>query len=147
MTGPYAWYEAHLVSDEGMNTLGGTFPGVPIMAQGVTPNLGWTHTVNQPDLVDIYALEVDNRKKPTQYRLDGQWVDFERTTSKFRVKLFGPFSLPVKRDVLWSKHGPVLSTPTGHYAVRFAGLGTLSPGSLGALDQWLAMNKATNMEE
>ncbi len=147
MAGPYAWYEAHLVSGEGMNTLGGTFPGVPIMAQGVTPNLGWTHTVNAPDLVDIYALEVDNLKKPTQYRLDGQWVDFERTKSKFRVKLIGPFSLPVKRDILWSKHGPVLSTPTGHYAVRFAGLGTLEPGGLGALDQWLAMNKAMNMEE
>jgi penicillin amidase/acyl-homoserine-lactone acylase len=147
MTGPYAWYEAHLVSGEGMNTLGGTFPGVPIMAQGVTPNLAWTHTVNRPDLIDIYALDVDDVDKPTQYMLDGAWVAFERTKSKFRVKLAGPFSLPVSRDVLWSEHGPVLSTPTGHYAIRFAGLGVLEPGGLGALDQWLAMNKATNMEE
>ena len=146
MTGPYAWYEAHLVSGEGMNTLGGTFPGVPILAQGVTPNLAWTHTVNRPDLIDIYALDVDDVDKPTQYMLDGKWVAFERTKSKFRVKLAGPFSLPVSRDVLWSKHGPVLSTPTGHYAIRFAGLGALEPGGLGALDQWLAMNKATNME-
>lgn len=147
MTGPYAWYEAHLVSGEGMNTLGGTFPGVPIMAQGATPNLAWTHTVNQPDLIDIYALEVDDSEKPTQYKLDGEWLDFERTESRFRVKLAGPFSLPVTRDVLWSAHGPVLSTPTGHYAIRFAGLGALEPGGLGALDQWLAMNKATNMTE
>ena len=131
-----------MVSEEGMNTLGGTFPGVPIMAQGITPNLGWTHTVNLPDLVDVYALDVDNFKKPKQYKLDGKLIDFERTTSEFRMKLFGPFSLPIKRDVLWSKHGPVLSTPTGHYAVRFAGLSTLQPGGLGALDQWLAMNKA-----
>jgi len=128
MTGPYAWYEAHLVSDEGMNILGGTFPGVPIMAQGATPNLAWTHTVNRPDLIDIYALEVDNVDKPKQYKIDGKWTDFERTKSKFRVKLAGPFSLPVSRDVLWSKHGPVLSTPTGHYAIRFAGLGALEPG-------------------
>ena len=147
MAGPYAWYEAHLVSEEGMNTLGGTFPGVPIMAQGVTPNLAWTHTVNRPDLIDIYALEVDDLDKPTQYRLDGDWVDLERSQSEFRVKLFGPFSLPIKRDVLWSAHGPVLSTPTGHYAIRFAGLGTLEPGGLGALDQWLAMNKAQDMQQ
>lgn len=147
MTGPYAWYEAHLVSEEGMNTLGGTFPGVPILAQGATPNLAWTHTVNRPDLIDIYALEVDDTDKPTQYLLDGEWVDFERSQSKFRVKLAGPFSLPIKRDVLWSEHGPVLSTPTGHYAIRFSGLGALEPGGLGALDQWLAMNKATNMAE
>ena len=147
MTGPYAWYEAHLVSEEGMNILGATFPGVPIMAQGATPNLAWAHTVNRPDLIDIYALDVDDLEKPTTYMLDGKAVAFERTQSEFRVKLAGPFSLPIKRDVLWSKHGPVLSTPTGHYAIRFAGLGALEPGGLGALDQWLAMNKATNMTE
>jgi len=147
MAGPYAWYEAHLVSEEGMNILGGTFPGVPIMAQGATPNLAWTHTVNRPDLIDIYALKVDDLKKPKKYLLDGEWIEFERSKSDFRVKLLGPFSLPVKRDILWSKHGPVLSTPTGHYAIRFAGLATLDPGGLGALDQWLAMNKATNMTE
>ena len=62
-----------------MNTLGGTFPGVPIMAQGATPNLAWTHTVNRPDLIDIYALEVDDVDKPKQYKLDGRWVDFERS--------------------------------------------------------------------
>lgn len=142
MTGPYAWYEAHLVSEEGLNTAGATFPGVPIMAQGVTPNLGWTHTVNRPDLVDIYALDVDNPKKPRQYKLDGEWRDFEVTQSKFRVKLWGPFSLPVTRDVLWSEHGPVLSPPHGHYAIRFAGMGNMT-----ALDQWYAMNKATNMQQ
>ncbi len=147
MAGPYAWYEAHLVSEERMNILGGTFPGVPIMAQGATPNLAWTHTVNRPDLIDIYALKVDDLKKPKKYLLDGEWIEFERSKSDFRVKLLGPFSLPVKRDILWSKHGPVLSTPTGHYAIRFAGLATLDPGGLGALDQWLAMNKATNMTE
>jgi len=151
MTGPYAWYEAHLVSEEGMNIIGATFPGVPIMAQGTTPNLAWTHTVNRPDLVDIYALEVDDPDNPTTYRLDGEWIAFEKSKSKFRVKLFGPFSLPVTRDVLWSRHGPVLSTPTGHYAIRYAGMAWLEKGAtvqnLGALDQWLAMNKAKNMDE
>jgi len=147
MTGPYAWYEAHLVSEEGMDILGGTFPGVPIMAQGATPNLAWTHTVNRPDLIDIYALKVDDFKNPKKYLLDGEWLEFVRSKSDFRVKLLGPFSLPVKRDVIWSKHGPVLSTETGHYAIRFSGLATLEPGGLGALDQWLAMNKATNMTE
>jgi penicillin amidase/acyl-homoserine-lactone acylase len=147
MSGPYAWYEAHLVSEEGLNTLGATFPGSPIMSQGVTPNLGWTHTVNRPDLIDIYALEVNDPKHPTQYKLDGKWVDFERTKADFRVKLKGPFSLPIKRDILWSEHGPVLPTETGYYAIRFAGLGTLESGGLGALDQWFAMNKATNMTE
>ncbi len=142
MTGPYAWYEAHMVSEEGMNIAGATFPGVPIIAQGVNPDLGWAQTVNRPDLIDIYALEVDDFDNPAQYRLDGDWQDFEKTASEFRVKLFGPFSFPVKRDVLWSEHGPVLSTPTGHYAVRFSGL-----QGVGALQQWYDMGKAANMTE
>ncbi|CAM3876432.1 penicillin acylase family protein [Litorimonas haliclonae] len=142
MTGPYAWYEAHMVSKEGMNIAGATFPGVPIIAQGVNPNLGWAQTVNRPDLIDIYALEVDDFDNPAQYKLDDEWQDFEKTESEFRVNLFGPFSLPVKRDVLWSEHGPVLSTPTGHYAIRFSGL-----QGVGALQQWFDMGKATNMTE
>jgi penicillin amidase/acyl-homoserine-lactone acylase len=142
MNGLYAWYEAHMVSEEGLNIAGASFPGTPILAQGVTPNLGWTHTVNQPDLVDVYALEVNQEKKPTQYKLDGQWRDFEITKSKFRVKLFGPFSLPITRDVLWSEHGPVLETPTGHYAIKFAGLQEVT-----AVQQWYEMGKATNMTE
>ena len=131
-----------MVSEEGLNLVGAGFPGTPILAQGVTPNLGWTHTVNQPDLVDIYALEVDKEKKPKRYKLDGQWRDFDITKSKFRVKLAGSFSLPITRDVLWSEHGPVLSTPTGHYAIRFAGL-----GEVGAVQQWFEMTKAQNMEQ
>jgi len=142
LEGPYAWYEAHMVSEQGLNITGGTFPGVPIIPQGVTPNIGWTHTVNRPDLADIYALEVDDFKTPKRYKLDGKWQDFEISKSKFRVKLFGPFSLPIKRDMLWSQHGPVISTETGHYAVRFAGL-----QSMGTLEQWYRMGKAQNMDE
>ncbi|WP_026941911.1 penicillin acylase family protein [Hellea balneolensis] len=142
MNGLYAWYEAHMVSEEGLNIAGASFPGTPILAQGVTPDLGWTHTVNQPDLVDVYVLETHRDKKPTQYRLDGEWRDFEITKSKFRVKLFGPFSLPITRDVLWSEHGPVLETPSGFYAIRFAGLQEVR-----AVEQWYEMGKAANMQE
>jgi len=142
MKGLYAWYEAHMVSEEGLNLAGASFPGTPILAQGVTPNLGWTHTVNQPDLLDVYVLEVDRKKKPKRYKLDGEWRDFEITKSKFRVKLFGPLSLPITRDILWSEHGPVLDTPSGHYALRFAGLQEVT-----AVQQWYEMGKATNMTE
>ena len=142
MNGLYAWYEAHMVSEQGLNLAGASFPGTPILAQGVTPNLGWTHTVNQPDLVDVYALETNRAKRPTQYQLDGEWRNFEITKSKFRVKLFGPFSLPITRDILWSEHGPVLETPNGFYAIRFAGLQEVR-----AVEQWYEMGKATNMQE
>lgn len=141
-TGPYAWFEAHVVSEEGLNLAGAGFPGTPILTQGVTPHHGWAHTVNRPDLVDIYELEVNDAKSPMQYKLDGKWVDFDITRSKFRVKLWGPFSLPIKRDILWSKHGPVLDAQGGYYAVRFSGLQEVK-----ALDQWYSMSKAQNLEQ
>ena len=142
MNGRYAWYETHLVSEEGLNIFGGVFPGTPVIPQGITPNTAWTHTVNRPDLIDIYKLAVDDEDDPQTYELDGEMREFDRSESKFRVKLWGPFSLPVTRDVLWSEHGPVLSTPNGHFALRFAGMGETA-----AVEQWFRMAKAQNLDE
>ncbi len=141
-TGPYAWYEAHMRSETGYHVAGAGFPGTPIITQGVTPHHGWAQTVNRPDLVDVYLLETDQEKNPESYKIDGAWKPFEIGKSKFRVKLFGPFSLPVTRDVLWSDHGPVISTSTGHYAVRFSGL-----QAVGALEQWYDMGRITSFED
>ena len=136
-TGPVAWYEAHLQSEEGWDRIGGVFPGSPMILHGAGPDNGWAFTVNKPDLVDIYALEVDNPKKPARYKFDGAWRDFERATAKFRVKLLGPFSLPVSRSVLHSVHGPAFVTPKGVFAVAFAGAGNVK-----AAEQYFRMNKA-----
>lgn len=141
MNGPYAWYEAHVVS-KNMNFAGATFPGTPILVQGVSPDLGWTQTVNAPDLVDIYSLEVDSVNRPTKYKLDGKWNKFEKSWSTFRVKLWGPFSFPIIKSIIWSAHGPVLKTPTGVYAIRFSGL-----QEVGAIQQWYDMSKAKNKDE
>ena len=54
--GWYSWYEAHLISDEGLNILGGTFPGGMVIFHGVNEHLGWAHTVNHADFSDVYKL-------------------------------------------------------------------------------------------
>ena len=56
LDGPTSWYEAHMMSDEGLNVLGGLFAGGTTVFAGTNPNLGWMHTVNLPDLVDVYHL-------------------------------------------------------------------------------------------
>jgi penicillin amidase/acyl-homoserine-lactone acylase len=140
-TGPVAWYEAHLHSNEGWNMSGGTFPGGPMIFSGFDGNKGWCHTVNRPDLVDIYHLEI-NPQNENQYRHDGEWRDFEREEATFPVKLWGDIRIPVTRELLWSVHGPALRTATGVYAVAFAGY-----GEIGHLEQWFRMNKARNLEE
>lgn len=141
-TGPVAWYEARLKSEEGLDIIGGVFPGAPTILHGATPDLGWAFTVNKPDLVDAYSLETDRARKPTKYKFDGGWKDFEKTAAKFRVKLWGPFSLPVTRPIYRTVHGPAFETPSGWRAVAFAG-----DNEIRAVEQWRRMNKAATFDD
>jgi penicillin amidase/acyl-homoserine-lactone acylase len=136
--GPVAWYEAHLRSDEGWDAVGGLFPGSPVILHGHNRQLGWAHTVNRPDLVDVYRLELDPAD-PDRYRFDGEWRRLERRVLKLRVKLFGPLSWTFEREVLESVHGPVLRRADGAYAVRWAGM-----GEAGQLEQTYRMNLAAS---
>jgi len=139
--GPVAWYEAHLTSEEGWNCIGGLFPGTPLILVGHNEHLGWAHTVNSPDLIDIYVLEV-NPNNPNQYKFDGEWLDFEVRQVPIEVKIWGPIRWTVKKEALWSIHGPAVRRPHGVYAIRYA-----SMGDVRQVQQWYEMNKATNFKE
>jgi len=140
-SGPVAWYEIQVTSEEGWNAAGGIFPGTPVILHGFNENLGWAHTVNKPDLIDIYVLKI-NPKNKNEYWFDGAWKSFERSTAHMRVKLWGPFSISVPKAVLWSVYGPVLRVHHGTYAVRFSGLFEIR-----AVEQWYHMNLAKNFDE
>lgn len=140
-TGPVAWYEAHLKSAEGLNVMGGLFPGTPSIFVGFTENLGWGVTVNRPDLVDVFVLEM-NPDNEYQYKLDGQWRDLEVRDIEIDMKLWGFLPWTVTRKGLRSEHGPVLSTDHGHYAFRYAGMGELRQ-----VEQWYRMNLAQDFTD
>jgi len=140
-TGPVAWYEAHVQSNEGLNIMGGLFPSSVTVGVGFTENLGWGATVNKPDLVDIYVLDIDS-SDPNRYRLDGEWKTLESRDITIDVKLMGFLPWSVTEQALRSVHGPVLRTDHGTYAVRYAGMGEMRQ-----VEQWLAMNKAQNFED
>jgi len=139
--GPVTWYEAHLHSEEGWDAAGGLFPGMPMVTHGHNRNLGWAFTVNKPDLVDVYVLEM-NPENPNQYRFDGEWLDLEIRTAPITVKLLGRIKWTVEEEVAWSVYGPVLRRPHGTYAVRYAG-----QGQAGIYEQLYRMNKASDFEE
>ena len=140
-TGPVAWYEAHIQSDEGLNIMGGLFPSSVTIGVGFNQHLGWGATVNKPDLVDIYALEIDP-DNPDRYFLDGEWKELESREIQVEVKLFGFLPWTVTEQGLRSVHGPVLRTDHGTYAVRYAGMGEMRQ-----VEQWLAMNKAQSLDD
>lgn len=139
--GPVAWYEIHLRSEEGLDVWGGTFPGAPLVLHGFNRRVGWANTVNQPDLVDVYALVVDP-DRPGQYLLNGEWVPFEKEEVNIEVRLLGPFAFTARRTLLRSAHGPVIEGPEGVFAVRFAGY-----GELGQLEQYRRLNRAQSLDD
>ena len=140
-TGPVAWYEAHIQSQTGLNVMGGLFPGSPSISVGFTENIAWGATVNQPDLVDVFVLEI-NPENEYQYRLDGAWRDLERREVDIELTLWGFLPWTVSREILASEHGPVLRTDHGTYAIRYSGMGELRQ-----VEQWYRMNQARNFEE
>jgi acyl-homoserine-lactone acylase len=138
LEGPVAWYEAHLQSDEGLNILGGLFPGGPCVFAGVNEHLGWAHTVNNMDKVDVYQLKM-NPSNSNQYEFDGQWLDLE--TKKVPLKVKG-IPVKIKKKAYWSRYGATVKTDRGVFSIRL-----FANQDITAMEQWWKMNKAKNFTE
>lgn len=138
-TGGVAWYELVVHSEEGWDFAGANFPGSPYPFLGHNKYLGWTNTVNRPDLIDVYRLALDDRGK--QYRFDGAWRPLEEKRIWLKVK-FGPFVLPVPRTVYRSVHGPVVKNDEGAFAIRYAGIDRAD-----MVTQYYRLNKARDFAE
>lgn len=140
LEGLFSWYEVHVCSEEGWNFLGGTFPGGAAPFLGTNENLGWANTLNHPDFVDVYKLQMHPKDK-LKYKFDDGWETLEPYTAKVKVKV-GFLKIPVKRTFYRSKYGPTLKNDDGFYSIRFAaGLDIRAP------EQTYRMNKAKNYEE
>jgi len=139
--GPVAWYEIQVHSEEGWNMTGGTFPGAPFLLHGHSDHLGWAHTVNSPDLVDVYQL-VPDPSRPHAYRYDGGTRDLVVRDAAIEIDV-GYFTLTVHKEVLIAEQGPALATKHGLYAVRYAGIDR----GIRSLEQWFRMNKARTFDE
>lgn len=139
LRGGVAWYELVVESGEGWHFAGANFPGSPFPFLGHNEHLGWTNTVNTPDMIDVYQLELD--ETGTRYKLDGQWRDLESKWVTLPVKL-GPVVLPIRKEVLRSAHGPVIRNAKGAFAIRYGGIGQLQQ-----LDAYYRLNKAKTFAE
>jgi acyl-homoserine-lactone acylase len=136
--GPVAFYEAHLQSEQGWNMLGGLFPGACLIFHGTNENLGWAHTVNSPDIIDIYQLQM-NPANNNQYKFDGEWFELEVRKAKMKIK---GIPIAVSKKVYWSKYGATVKTKNGVFSMRL-------PANMDckALEEWYRMNKARNYTE
>ncbi len=137
--GGVTWWEVVVHSDEGWDFAGALFPGAPYPLLGHNKTLGWTNTVNRPDLIDTYKLVLN--PAGDMYRFDGKWLPLVKSHVWLRVKV-GPFVLPVWRTLYRSVHGPVIKNAHGAFALRYAGIGDVRQ-----VEQYYRLNKARDRAE
>jgi penicillin amidase len=136
------WYEGHVHSNEGWDMSGASFYGSGFPTLGHNATLGWSHTVNDPDITDLWAEKFDDAKNPLAYRYgDGyknavEWADsikvktangVETKTFKFRK----------------THHGPIMSVRKG--VALALKMSRLEEG--GMIEEWYAMGKAKDIPE
>lgn len=140
--GPGQWIEGHVHSDSGWNLSGASFPGSPFPTLGHNDYLGWSHTVNDPDIVDLWAEKFDDPANPLHYKYGNGYKTATDWTDTIKVKTEQGMET---RSFKFRKthHGPVVALRDGKpLTVRMA---RYEEG--GSFEQRYLMGKAKNLKE
>jgi acyl-homoserine-lactone acylase len=138
LEGPTAFYEAHVKSEQGWNMLGGLLAGGCVILHGTNENLGWAHTVNYPDKIDVFQLQM-NPDNNNQYKFDDQWMELEVNKAKLKVK---GIPVTIGKKIYWSKYGATVKTKQGVFSLRLP-----ATMDIKVMEEWYRMNKAKNFTE
>jgi acyl-homoserine-lactone acylase len=135
----WLFMEAHLNTNDFM-LYGATLVGMPFLGMAFNQYMGWTHTVNTIDNVDLYELKLQDG----QYLLDGQALPFDERMALIKVKQQDGSLRTDTLRVRSSLHGVVIRGGQNKaLALRFPGIDT--PPAI--ISQWYAMGKATTFVE
>jgi acyl-homoserine-lactone acylase len=136
--GPFTWFEAQLVAP-GVDVYGAALVGTPALGIAFNDHLGWTHTTNPLDGMDLYELDLSGEG----YAWNAGVAAFETETATLRVRQadgsLREERLPIRRSV----HGPVIAEQNGKaLAIRITGLEQAE-----MMQQYWDMARATSLRE
>ncbi len=136
-------YEGHLHSEQGLNVSGGFAYGTFMFPfAGHNESVGWSLTVNTPDVLDVYLETFDHPDDKLMYRWNAGWRKAETWTETIKIRN-GKRLVDKKIECLKTHHGPVFiqSGETG-YAIRIA---KIREGGL--QQQFYQMARSRNLDE
>ena len=134
----WLFFEAHYITEYN-DLYGVTLVGFPTIGIGFNEKLGWTHTVNTLDNVDLYELTINKN----QYKIDNDFKDFEidsvnviLNTDSSRTE-----SMVYKKR---SEFGMVYREDGGKaIVIQWPNM----DGQFNVLGQWRAMGEAQSLKE
>lgn len=136
------YWEAHVTVPGKINFYGSAFVGRPVLTTGFNEHLGWTHTVNNIDLEDFFALTVDPAR-PEHYLFDGKPLPLTKKEVAVEVKETDG-SITTRKRTYWDSHlGPVVHrTSEKAFALKSA----IANEFRAHEGNWYALSKAANWE-
>ena len=141
----FPYYECHVMSDEGLASYGVmNYWGALLLPYiGFNEHLGWSVTVNEPDLGDAYEMTFDHPTDALKYRFGDEYRTAETWEATVRVREGAGVvsrTVPFTRTV----HGPVLATSENGRSISFR-IARSPSGTL--TEQLYRMHRATSLEE
>jgi penicillin G amidase len=139
LTLPSVWYEAHLVTRDGMDVYGATLPGEPAVLIGLTRGVAWSFTNSEGDFVDRYREEVDDAVHPTRHRVDGTWHPVASRLESFRDR----DGRVLATDTIYhTRRGPLLRYAGEWRSIRWTALEVHDP-----LGSFFGLQRARTVQE
>jgi acyl-homoserine-lactone acylase len=136
------YWEAHITVPGKINFYGSTFVGRPVLTTGFNERLGWSHTVNYPDLADVFALAIDPKNRD-QYLFEGEAEPITKREIAVEIKQPDGAMKVEKRVYEYSRIGPIVHRSKDKaFALRSAILEEFR-----YYEQWYEMSKARNLRQ
>ncbi len=82
---PSVFFETHIVTKDGLDVIGVSFPGMPFITLGHNRNIAWAATTTRADVQDLFAEKVNPKNRNEYYHVDG-WRPFKKRTEVFKIK-------------------------------------------------------------
>lgn len=140
-------WESHLTIPGELNVYGAGLIGVPVVLIGFNDAVAWTHTVSAGNRFTFYRLDLVPGN-PTAYMREGQEVEMSSETYSVDVRNDDGSTRTVTRTLYRTEYGPVLNVSPFSWTSEFTfTYRDANIDNTQLISQFLAMNRATSMDE